>query len=174
MARQITVAVRRPSADELAGPGLLQLAAPKPLAQQGTLVFGDGALDLEQELVSRVIGDGAVEKLHRASCPPEFLEQQNLIGIAARQPVGGENADDIDLSVANGIAQGVQSGSVEARAAVSFVPKHMEVVQVVVCGSSPASQSIELAVDGLLALLAFGGDTGIDGGAHGVPPSVIG
>ena len=174
MARQIAVAVRRPSADELAGPGLLQLAAPKPLAQQSALVFGDSSLDLEQELVSRIIGDGAVEKLHRAPCSPEFLEQQHLIGIAAGQPVGGENADDINLPVANGIAQGVQPRSVETRAAVAFVPKHMEVAQVVVGGSSPASQPIELAVDGLLALLAFGGDTGIDGGAHGAPPSVIG
>jgi hypothetical protein len=44
--RDVAVAIGRPSADEPAGPRLLQLAAAEALAQQGPLVFGDRPLDL--------------------------------------------------------------------------------------------------------------------------------
>jgi hypothetical protein len=174
MARQVAVAVGRAGTDELPGPRLLELAAPEAFTEQRALVLGDGALDLKQELVARIVGDGAVEELDRAPHPAELLQQEHLVGVAPGQPVGSENGDDIDLAVAHRVAQGVQAGSVEARAAVSLIEEHMGVGQVVVRGVGPGAQGVELAVDGLLAFLALGGDAGIDGGAHGAPPSMIG
>jgi hypothetical protein len=97
MARQVAVAVGRAGTDELPGPRLLELAAPEALAEQRAFVLGDGALDLKRELVARIVGDGAVEELDRASHPAELLQQEHLVGVAPGQPVGGENGDDIDF-----------------------------------------------------------------------------
>jgi hypothetical protein len=44
--------------DELTGPRLLELAAAKPLTQQSALILGNGALDLQEELVAGIVGDG--------------------------------------------------------------------------------------------------------------------
>ena len=107
MARQVAVTVGCAGTDELPGPRLLELAAPEPLAEQRALVLGDGALDLEQELVARIVGDGTVEELDRAPHPAELLQQEHLIGVAPGQTVGGENADDVDFPVAYCVAQGV-------------------------------------------------------------------
>ena len=91
-------------ADELPGPRLLELATPEALAEQRSLVLGDGALDLKQELVARIVGDGMVEELDRASHPAELLQQQHLIGVAPGQAVGGENGNDIDFPVPHRVA----------------------------------------------------------------------
>ena len=53
--------------------GFLELATPEPIRQDGPLILGDGALDLQQELVVGVIGDGVVQEGHGAVGPPELL-----------------------------------------------------------------------------------------------------
>ena len=53
---------------------------------------------------------------------------------------------------------------------MAVVAEHMTLVQLVTAGRGPGAQGCELAVDGLLALLALGRDPGVDGGAHGAPP----
>ena len=173
MARQVAIAVGRAGTDELPSPRLLELTAPEAFTEQRSLVLGDGALDLKQELVARIVGDRAVEELDRALHPAELLQQEHLVGVAPGQPVRGENGNDIDFPVAHRIAQGVQARPVEARPAVSLIAEHMGVGQLVVRGVGPGAEDVELAVDGLLAFLALSGDTGIDGGAHGAPPSMI-
>src|SRR3954452_4811341 len=57
---------------------------------------------------------------------------------------------------------------------VALVAEHVPVAQLVALGLGPGAQGAELAVDGLLALLALGRDPGIGGGAHGAPPSAGG
>jgi hypothetical protein len=71
----------------------------------------------------------------------------------------------------NATAQRVQAGPVEARAAVALVAEHVPVAQLVTLRLGPGAQGAELAVDGLLALLALGRDPGVGGSAHGAPPS---
>jgi hypothetical protein len=158
-------------ADELPGAGLLQLAAAEPLAQQRALVLGDRPLDLQQELVAGVVGDGAVEEPDGATGAAELLQEQDLVGVAPRQAIGGEHGEDLDFAVAHGIAQGVEPRAVETGAAVALVPEHVAVVQVMTLRHGPGAQGGELAVDGLLALLALSRDPGIDSGTHGAPPS---
>jgi hypothetical protein len=103
-ARQATVAVGGVHTDELAGAGLLQLAAAEPLAQQRPLVLGDRPLDLQQQLIAGVVRDGAAEERDGAAGPPELFQEQDLVGVLAGQAVGGEDAEDLDLAVAHGVA----------------------------------------------------------------------
>src|SRR5918994_4021066 len=171
-ARDVAVAVGRAPADEPAGPRLLQLAAPEPLAQQGALVLGDRPLDLQEKLVAGIVGDGAVEEGYRAAGAAELLEDQCLIGILAREAVRAEHRDDVDLGVADGVPQGVEPGAVEPGAAVALVAEGMLGPELVAGLVRPGAQGRDLAVDGLLALLPLGRDPGIDGGAHASSPSV--
>jgi hypothetical protein len=72
-ARDVAVAVGRASTDKPAGTRLLELAAAETLAQQRALVFGNRALDLKQELVAGIVGDGVVEERHLAAGAAELL-----------------------------------------------------------------------------------------------------
>ncbi len=97
-----------------------------------------------------------------------------MVGVAASEAVGGKNANDVDLAIAHGVAQCIQTRAVETGPTVAFVTEDMGLIQVVSCVVGPGAQGVELAVDGLLALLALGRDAGVDGGAHGGSPSVMG
>src|SRR5262249_45296870 len=84
----VAVAVGDLAGGPLPGAGLLELAAAEALAQDGTLVRGDGALDLEQELVVGVVGDGALDEGDRAAGLAQFFEEKDLVGVLAGQAVG--------------------------------------------------------------------------------------
>ena len=70
-------------------------------------------------------------------------------------------------AVADGVTQGVEARSVEAGATVALIPEDVLLCKLESCSCGPAPQGGELAIDGLLALLALGRDAGIEGGAHG-------
>jgi hypothetical protein len=101
---------------------------------------------------------------------PRTLEQQHLVCVLARQAIGGGHGDDLDGPVAGRVAQGVQTRTIEPCAAVSLVAEDVLGSEVVALLDGPGAQGGELALDGLLALLAFGGHPGVDGGTHGSPP----
>jgi hypothetical protein len=83
-----------------------------------------------------------------------------LVDIPPGQTIRSQNGNDLHLAVANRVAQSIQPRPVEASAAVAFVVKDVAVVQVMIVGAGPGAQGGELAVDGLLAFLALGGDMG--------------
>jgi hypothetical protein len=174
VARHVAVAVRGAATEVMPVTCLLQLAAAEALAQHGALVLGDGALDLQQQLVIRVIRDRVLQERHLAARPAELLEQQDLIGVAPRQTVGAQHRDEVDSAVADRVAQGVEAGSVEPGATVALVTEDVLLRELVPSSRSPAPQGSELAVDGLLAFLALGRDAGIEGGAHGGLTSACG
>src|SRR5882762_5224241 len=60
---------------------------PYPLQQFGALVFGDHALNLQQKIILRSLANRAIEKHHLRSRAMELIDQYDLMGIAARQPV---------------------------------------------------------------------------------------
>jgi hypothetical protein len=167
VARHVAVAIGGAAAKILAIARLLQLAAPEALAEDGALVFGDGTLDLQQERIVGIVRDRVLQERHLDAGAAELLQQQDLVGVFARQPVRRQHGDDRDGTVAHGIAQRIQAGSVEPAAAVALVAEDVLVGQGVAVGDCPGAQGRELAVDGLVALLALGGDTGVEGGAHG-------
>src|SRR3954464_15596009 len=114
-----------------------------------------------------------LQERHLTAGTAELLKQQNLVGVAPRQPVGAQYRDMLNGTVADGVAQGVEAGSVEAGAPVTFIPEEVLLCDLVSCSCGPAPQGGELAVNGLLALLALGRDAGIEGGAHGGLTSAV-
>jgi hypothetical protein len=137
----------------VAGP--LQLAASEALAQNGALVLRDGTLDLQQELVVRIVGDRVLQEGDLAAGAAELLQEQDLVGEFAREAVGGQHGNHADGSVAHGIAQRVEAGPVEAAAAVSLVAEDVLVGEDMATGGGPGAPGGELAVDGGVALLAL-------------------
>ena len=165
-ARDVAVAVGGPPGQPAAGTRLLQLAAAKALAQHRPLVLGDGALDLQQELVVGVVRDRVVQEHHLAAGAAELLQEQHLVGILAGQAVRAEYGEDVDRGVADSVPQGVEPGAVETGAARALVAKNVLVGQLMPLLASPGAQRLKLAVDGLLASLALGRHSCINGGMH--------
>ncbi|CAO3425122.1 hypothetical protein [Azospirillum doebereinerae] len=163
----VAVTVGCPTGKHLPRSGLLQFATTKAFRQHRPFIFGDGALDLEQELIVRVFGDGMVQEHHRASGAAEFLEKQNLVGILAGQPIRAEHGNDANHPIAHHVAQAIKTRPIETRAAESLVAKHMIFDHVIAVGDRPGAQGVSLTVDGLVAALAVGGDAGVEGGMHG-------
>ncbi|HMB03195.1 MAG TPA: hypothetical protein VKP69_05560 [Isosphaeraceae bacterium] len=162
----VAVAVGALAGAPLSGPGLLQLPAAEPLGEDGPLVLGDRALDLEQELVVRVVGDRPLDELDLAGGPAEFLQQEDLVGVAAGQSVGAVDAEDVELALAGGVAETVECGAVEPRARIALVDVNVIVFEFVAVGGRPAAQGVELAVHGLLTPLLLGRDPGVNGRFH--------
>jgi hypothetical protein len=164
----VAVAVGAPAADPLPGPGPLQLAAAEPLGQDGPLVLGDRPLELEQELVVRVVGDRPLDELDVAGDLAGLLQREDPAGMAPGESVGAVDADDVEFARAGGVAEAVEGGAVERRARIALVD--VDVIAfgfVAVCGR-PAPQGAELAVDRLVAPLPLGRDAGVDRGSHGL------
>jgi hypothetical protein len=168
--RDVAVAVGGIAGDPMAGAGPLELAAAEPLGEHRPLVLGDGPLDLEQELVVRIVGDRRVDELDVAAGPAELLQQEDLVGVTPRQPVGAEDRDDIELAGAGGVAEAVEGGSVEARSGVSLVDEDVLVLELMPAIRGPAAEGRELAVDRLVTPLPLGRDPGRDGGSHDGSP----
>src|SRR5215210_768098 len=156
LARHVAITVRRTAALVVAVARLLQLATAEALAENGPLVFGDGALDLQQELVIRVVRDRVLQEHDLNACAAELFQEQDLVGVFAGEAIGGQHGDDSDGTVAHGVPERVEAGPVEPAAAVALVAEDEVVADLVPSRSRPVAQSGELAVDGLEALLALG------------------
>lgn len=154
--RQITVTVRRAHAEELTGARLLQLAAAKSLRQQCPFILGHSALDLKQKLVAGVVGDRMVEEGDGTTGPAELLEDQYLIGITSGKPVRAENSNDVDLAIAHGVSERIETRPVQAGAAEALVPQDVTVGQFVSGVPGPGPEGVKLTVNGLLTFLALG------------------
>jgi hypothetical protein len=102
--RNISISIRRPAAEPVALAGLLKLAAAEPLADDGSLVLGHGPLDLQEQLILWIVRDGPVEEDDLTASLAEFLEEQDLIGILASQPVRAQDGDDIDDALLHRVA----------------------------------------------------------------------
>src|SRR3982751_4885655 len=92
-----------------------------------------------------------VEEHYLAAGAAELLQDQHRIGVPAGQPVGAEHRDDVDLGIADGVAQRVEPGPVEPCAAVTLVLEDMRGLELMPGLSRPGAQGRELAVDRLLA-----------------------
>src|SRR3954453_21486683 len=75
-AGDVAVAVGCAAADEVAGLRFLQLAAAEDLAQERSLVLGESALNLQEDLVAGIVGDAVVEKRHLAAGAAKLFQDQ--------------------------------------------------------------------------------------------------
>jgi hypothetical protein len=135
----VSVTVGSPAAQIHTGSRALQLAAAESLSEQGSLVLGDGALDLEQELVARVFSDRPMYKDYLATGSLELLEQQHLIDVLASEAIWTEDDNQANCPVLDGITQTIQSRSVESRPAVALVQEHVLGLKRVAVGFGPRS-----------------------------------
>ena len=92
-----------------------------PLQDLGALVFGNDALDLEQEVVLRAGADGPVEEGDLNAGAPELLHQQGLVRMTPGEPVGREYVDTVDLPGGRRIAQPLQGWTHQRGSAVALV-----------------------------------------------------
>jgi hypothetical protein len=167
----IAIPVRRSAAQVLASPRSLQLAAAEPLAKQCPLVLGNGALDLEQQLVTRVLADGPMDEQRLAPGTLELLQQQDLVHVLARQAVGAEHDDATNIAVLRGIAQAVQTWPIQASTAVALVLEDVLIANRVALSFDPGSQHSQLALDGLFPFLALRRDACVDRHLHQPAPN---
>ena len=86
---------------------------------------------------------------------------------SGRERVVDSRAPAQDRGAKDAVAQGIEPGPVEPGAAVPLVAEDMLGHELMTGLLRPGTQGGELAVDGLLAFLALGRNSGIDGGAHG-------
>ena len=82
----------------------------------------------------RVGGDRPLDELDIAAGLAEFLEQEDLVGIAAGEAVGAVDDDDVE-SARGGVAEPVKGRAVEPRARIALVGVDVNVFEfVAVCG----------------------------------------
>jgi hypothetical protein len=107
----------------------VQLAAAAALQDLGALIFRDDALDLEQQVVLGRAPQRAVEEDQLDAAPPQLVDEENLIGVAARQAVGGVDVEPIDCPLDGRIAQPLQRRADEGAAAAPLVEEAQFVLQ---------------------------------------------
>ena len=148
-----------------------ELAAAVSFRDLDALVFGDRALDLREQARLRIIGQGLVEKDHLDVEALELFENQDLIGVLAREAIRTQHQRGLEGAGLGAVAQPVETWPVQARAAVSVIHAHVGIHHVVVLLMRPARERIQLRRDGALLLLAFGRYAGVQRDLHDRPPS---
>jgi hypothetical protein len=123
-------------------------------------------------LILGIVGDRAVEEDDLAAGLAELLQEQDLVGVLAGQPVGVEDGDDVEAPASCGVPESVKAGPVEAGAGVTLVGVDAVIGEVMSVRRRPGSEDVNLAVDRLLAFLSPGGHPGIDRRTHRSPPLV--
>ena len=104
-----------------AAAGTVPLTPSRALADLGFLVLGDHSLELHQEDLFGSFDPGRPHEHHFDSSPGELLEQQDLIGILAAEPIRAVHEEGIDLPLRRQIAHTLQAWTDERRAAPAII-----------------------------------------------------
>jgi hypothetical protein len=164
--------------DRPAARGVL-LATAAPFHDLGPLVLGDHALDLDQEVLRGVIAVGVAEEDDLDAATGEFLEDQDLIGIFARETIRVLDVKAVEGSGGGLVAEPLQPRAEEQGPADAVVDEpQFEVAAQPVVADAPVER-LELARDRVLLGLPIGGDSGVDRraemvGGHGHAPTTEG
>src|SRR4051812_20667991 len=153
----VAVAVRRPRQDaDRALTRRVALAAPAAFEDLGPLVLGHHALDLEQQVVLRREADRPVEEDDLDPGAAELVDQEDLVGVAARQPVGRVDVDAIERARGGRVAQALEGRADERGPAVALVEEAMLGRDAQPLLREARLQGGELAGDGLVGRLLVG------------------
>jgi hypothetical protein len=118
----IEAAVGHLPEEHLAGAGAVQLAAPVALGDLRAFVFGDHALDLDQQPGLRVIARcRAGEEVHLDAEALELVQDQHLVGVGAREAIRAQTQDRVQRTGLGRVAQAVHRRAVQPRARVAVV-----------------------------------------------------
>ena len=94
----------------------------------------------------------------------QFVENDDLIGVHASQAVGRQTPHALDVSGFGSVAQGVQTGTVQARAGEAVIDVFSD--RFVPFLGHALTQHRELRTDGAARLLGIGRDPGVDRHSH--------
>src|SRR3954453_3448129 len=157
-----------------AGAQLGEPAAAHALGDQGALVLGHGAPDLQQQMVVRVVAHGPVQELGGTTGARPLLQEHHLMDVVAREAVGRGDEHAVDLAALDGVAQAVKPRSGPRSTAVAVVAERVGRIERPALGGVRADvggQAPELLLNGLALDLVTGRDTAVDRYAHGRPPA---
>src|SRR3982750_1682149 len=162
--RDVAIAERR-AGEDAHGPrlGPIALSAPTALKHLGPLVFGEHALELEQQAVLRRVSDRAIEEDHLRASTGKLLQQQYLMRVAAGEAIRGVDVDDIKRRQGREVTQTLQGRSDQTGAAVAVVDEQHVVADLIAILPHSGFELGELAVDRVALSLLVGRDTSVDG-----------
>jgi hypothetical protein len=151
----VAVAERR-ATHGAGGTGARRVASPTPASLQnaGPFVFGDHALNLQQQIVFSRAANRPIKEYDFNAGPAKLLNQQHLIGIPSSQPIGSVHIDPIDLATRHGIAQALQRWPSQVGAAAALVDVGVMRLDSDRVGAGPLMQRCELACDRVSARLS--------------------
>ena len=86
-----------------------ELASTVAFRDLDALVFGDRALDLREQARLRIIRQGLVEKDHLDAEALELFENQDLIGVLAREAIRTQDQGGLERSGLGAVAQPVEA-----------------------------------------------------------------
>ena len=101
----------------------MPLAAPVAFDDLRPLILGDHALHLQEEIIFWALAQGPVEKNDLHPGPPEFIHEQDLIGVFAGEPVRRVHVQPIHRTRCHHIAEAFERGAHQGGSTVSVVKK---------------------------------------------------
>jgi hypothetical protein len=139
-----------------AQPGLA--AASHPVGDEGALVLGHRAPDLEEELIVGILTHGPLQKFHLAPPRCQFLEEAHVM----------------DIVPGHAVSQAIQAGTVELGSAIAVITVDVLLCKMPVGPSREVlAQASPLLLNRLGVLLPGGRDTDIPGYFQGTPPAGV-
>ena len=129
-----------------------------PLQDLGALVFGDDALDLQQQVVFGAGADRAVEEGDLDAGAPELFHQQRLVRVAPGEPVRRQHINLVNLAGGHGVAQLLQRWPHQGGTALALVDEGVIRIHHGSVGGDAIPQSGDLAGDRTVTRLGLAGD----------------
>ena len=141
----------------------VRLPAAGALTDLRALVLGDHPLELAQQLVlGRAAPLGLLREAHRHAHARELLQQQHLVGVAAREPIGRVAEQHLERSLRRAVAQPLQRWALQARPREPLVLEHEILADEQSALSGELTQPDGLACDRLVLALTLGGHPRVD------------
>ena len=142
----------------------MQLAAAATLADLSSLILGNNALDLQQQVVLRALPQPAVEEDHLDAGAAELLDEHGLVGEIPRQAVGRVDVEAVDAAAGRLVAQTLEGGPQQGGAAATVVDETELLGHDAPVSGGALAEGGELAVDAALLGGTTGGHASVEGG----------
>ncbi len=153
---------------------MMAFPAPRALQDLRTLVFGDHALELHQQLIFRAMPLRRFDEGCFHAVAAELFEEQHLIGVLAAQTIRRIHQHRLQLSLRGKITDLLKPRTQQICAAKPFVFENPFPRHVIAVFLSKCDQRRCLTRYRVLLLLLGGGDSGVNRGVlHGGPLSTL-
>jgi hypothetical protein len=100
---------------------VMELSATTAFEDLRAFVLCDHALHLDEQLILRGLAAGPVHEDDTRLCLPEFVEQDHLIGVSAREPIRAVHIEHIDRTFVDAIAESFEGRSHQRRSAEAVI-----------------------------------------------------